>query len=142
MLRELFSCFHQPKRRVQDFADCKSDFGTYKPYRYPKSAFRRYHSSNITVRVAQKFQGPKGATKRANGPSAVSTFKRLSNLIGANERRKKIERQRRAEILKMHSRSGKGPMRTINGPNQVPIPVKPSRKHHRRVNRFGQRSSP
>jgi len=110
MLKELFSCFRIPEK-VQE-ADCKSDFGTYKPYRYPKGQFRRYNTSNISVRVTPKARKSSSMKKPVHGM--------LTNLLFANEKKRKIEKQRRSELLKIH---GRGTKRTIVTPKNRIHPV-------------------
>ena len=98
MLKNILSCFYSTpeKPEIVTIGDCKADFSTYKPYRYAKSGFRRYHWSNVAVRMSQKSKNIGSKAKSSDYPGVLPVF---SN----KEKRKKIERQRRSEIFRKQS---------------------------------------
>ena len=104
MLEKIFSCFSaRPKPEPITITECKSDFSTYNPYRYSKTGFARYRSSNINIRFSQKAK-----VKKLRKIKTEDHVLRNS-IIDKNQRRRKLERQRRSEIFREKSQNLKKP---------------------------------
>ena len=105
MLQKIFSCFSaRPKPEPITITECKSDFSTYNPYRYSKTGFARDRSSNINIRFSQKAK-----VKKLRKVKTEDHVLRNS-IIDKNQRRRKLERQRRSEIFREKSQKLKKPI--------------------------------
>ena len=95
MLEKIFSCFSaRPRPEPITVTECKTDFSTYHPYRYSKSGFARYRASNINIRFSQKAKIKKLRKIKTEDHVLRNT------ILEKNQRRRKLERQRRSEIFR------------------------------------------